>query len=49
MTEAFIIGEEKGKLANLRYKVAVIEILRFLKQFYSYKELSSITLSLIHI
>jgi len=42
MTEAFIISEEKGKLANLRYKVAVIEILRFLKQFYSYKELSSI-------
>lgn len=43
MAETFIIGEEKGKLANLRYKIAVIEILRFLKQFYSYKELSSIT------
>lgn len=37
-----VAGEERGKLASLRYRVAVIEILRFLKHFYSYKELSSI-------
>lgn len=41
-SDLFVVGEERGKLASLRYRVAVIEILRFLKHFYSYKELSNI-------
>ncbi len=40
---SFILGEERGKIADVRYRLAIIEILRFLKNQFSYKELSEIT------
>ncbi len=40
---SFILGEERGKIVDVRYRLAIIEILRFLKNQFSYKELSEIT------
>ncbi len=37
------LGGERGKARIIKYRISVVEILRYLKQFYSYKELSRIT------
>ncbi len=36
------IGGERGKARVMKYRISIVEILRFLKQFFSYKELSRI-------
>ncbi len=40
---SIILGEERGKIVDVRYRLAIVEILRFLKNHFSYKELSKIT------
>ncbi len=42
VAEPGVIGGERGKAKIMKYRISVVEILRFLKQFFSYKELSRI-------
>ena len=42
LSDLEVVGEERGKARIMKYRISVVEILRFLKQYYSYKELSQI-------